>query len=195
MFKLVFVSHNQNKIREVRAMTPESIDIIGLDKLGCSDEIHETADSLEGNALLKARYIFEKYNVNCFADDTGLEVEALDGRPGVYSARYAGPGKNSEDNINKLLDELKGSTNRKARFRTVIALILDGEEMLFDGIAEGHIIHEKKGKDGFGYDPVFQPEGYDLTFAEMPIQKKNLISHRFKAFNMLSEYLMSVNYM
>lgn len=195
MLKLVFVSHNQNKIREVRAMTPGSIDIIGLDELGCFDEIHETADSLEGNALLKARYIFEKYNVNCFADDTGLEVEALGGRPGVYSARYAGPGKNSDDNINKLLDELKNSASRKARFRTVIALILDGEEMFFDGIAEGQIIHKKKGKDGFGYDPVFQPEGHNHTFAEMPLHKKNLISHRYKAFNMLSEYLMSVNYM
>jgi XTP/dITP diphosphohydrolase len=195
MLKLVFVTHNQNKLKEVAAMTPDSIELIGLDQIGCTEDIEETASTLQENAMLKAKYIYNKYRMNCFADDTGLEVEALDGRPGVYSARYAGPGKDSNANIEKLLDELRTKTNRKARFRAAISLILDGEEMLFEGIVNGMISHDKKGNDGFGYDPVFIPEGYTRTFAEMPLSEKNLLSHRYKAFTMLSEYLMSVNYL
>lgn len=150
--------------------------------------------TLEENALQKARYIYDKFGVNCFADDTGLEVDALNGRPGVHSARYAGEDKDSNANMDKLLDELKNSDNRRAQFRTVIALIIDGDELLFNGIAEGEIIDEKRGKEGFGYYPIFVPRGYKETFAQMPLQEKNRISHRYKATKMLAEYLMSLNY-
>lgn len=194
MLKIVFATHNPHKLQEVKFMLPDGIELIGLDKLDFYDDIPETRDTLEGNALQKARFIFEKFGVNCFADDTGLEVDALNGRPGVHSARYAGDGNDSNANMDKLLDELKSSANRRAQFRTVIALIIDGEELLFNGIAEGEIIDEKRGKEGFGYDPIFIPKGYRETFAQMPLPKKNRISHRFKATKMLADYLMSLNY-
>ncbi len=192
--KLVFATHNINKLNEVKLMLPIELELFSLDQVGCTEDIAETEPTLEGNAMLKARYIKKKYGCNCFSDDTGLEVEALGGRPGVLSARYAGDKKNSDDNIAKLLSELNGITNRKARFRTVIALIIGSQELLFEGIAEGEIIWEKKGKDGFGYDPVFLPVGYDKTFAEMPLALKNSISHRYKSFRMLADYLVSYNY-
>ncbi len=192
--EIVFATHNLNKLKEVQLMLPDNMHIIGLDQIGCFDEIPETQPSLEGNALQKARYVHKHYRCNCFSDDTGLEIEALQGRPGVLSARYAGEEKSSEANMAKVLSELKGVENRTARFRTVIALILDNEEMLFEGIAEGEIISQKRGDSGFGYDPIFVPRAYDKTFSEMPLSEKNLISHRKKAFQMLSEYLMSLNY-
>jgi XTP/dITP diphosphohydrolase len=195
MKQLVFVTHNPNKAKEIKAMAPPGTELLYLDQIGCYEEIEETGDSLQENASLKAWYVYNKFKVNCFADDTGLEVDVLDGRPGVRSARYAGEGKNDLENINKLLEELKSQSNRKARFRTVISLIINGEEMQFEGTAEGQIIDHLKGKQGFGYDPVFVPEGYSLTFAEMSLEEKNTISHRYKAFKMLAEYLMSMNYL
>jgi XTP/dITP diphosphohydrolase len=192
--RIIFATHNQNKLQEVRMMLPEKMGIIGLNQIGCMDEIPETQDTLEANALEKARFIARNYNCNCFSDDTGLEIDALDGRPGVYSARYAGEERNSLANMEKVLHEMRDATNRKARFKTVIAVILNNNEILFEGIAEGEIITEKRGKEGFGYDPIFKPVGYDHTFAEMSLDQKNLISHRKKAFKMLSEYLMSLNY-
>ena len=194
MVKIVFATQNRKKLEEIKAMLPDSIELNGLDHLGFHEDIPETHDTLEENALQKARYIYDKFGVNCFADDTGLEVDALNGRPGVHSARYAGEDKDSNANMDKLLDELKNSDNRRAQFRTVIALIIDGEELLFNGIAEGEIIDEKRGKEGFGYDPIFVPRGYNETFAQMPLQEKNRISHRYKATKMLAEYLMSLNY-
>jgi len=152
-----------------------------LHKVGCFEDIPETSNSLEGNALQKARFISEKFNIDCFADDSGLEVEALNGRPGVYSARYAGPDCSPEDNMNKLLEEMKGMKNRKARFRTVIVAIIDGETTFYEGVVEGDITLEKSGLKGFGYDPIFKPEGYEVTFAEMSLEEKNEISHRGKA--------------
>jgi len=192
--ELVFATQNNNKLAEVELMLPKNMVIKGLNQIGCIEEIPETENTLQGNALQKARFVRDKYGFNCFSDDTGLEIAALDGRPGVYSARYAGEQKNSMDNMEKVLQELQGITNRRARFRTVIALILDNEEMLFEGIAEGEIIAQKRGAEGFGYDPIFVPVGYTQTFAEMPLAIKNKISHRYKAFTMLSEYLMSLNY-
>jgi XTP/dITP diphosphohydrolase len=194
MLKIVFATQNPNKLQEIKAMLPAGIELSGLDNLGLIEEIPETQDTLEGNALQKARYVYERFGVNCFADDTGLEVEALNGRPGVHSARYAGEGKDSNANMDKLLEELKNSDNRRAQFRTVIALIIDGEELLFNGIVEGEIIDEKRGNEGFGYDPIFVPKGYKETFAQMPLPEKNRISHRFKATKMLADYLMSLNY-
>jgi XTP/dITP diphosphohydrolase len=186
---LVFATHNENKLREVQLMLPENMKISGLKQIGCLEDIPETYPTLEGNALLKARYVFNHYGFNCFSDDTGLEIEALDGRPGVLSARYAGEGKNSDDNMDKVLAEMNDITHRKARFRTVIALIINNDEVLFEGIAEGEIIREKRGSQGFGYDPIFIPKGYDQTFAQMPLSEKNLISHRKKAFRKLAEFL------
>ncbi len=195
MIKLIFVTHNPNKVKEIKAMTAINAEILTLDQIGCMEEIEETEKTLEANALLKARYVHSKFGLNCFADDTGLEVKALGGLPGVFSARYAGTGKNDNDNIDKLLQELKDSHDRTARFRTVLSIILDGEEMLFEGIVEGTITTERKGMGGFGYDPVFIPEGYNKTFAELPLSEKNVISHRYKAFKMLADYLMSLNYL
>ena len=192
--KFVFATHNQHKLQEVSLMLPEKMNILGLTDIGCMEEIPENQPTLEGNALEKARFVKNNYCFNCFSDDTGLEVEALDGRPGVYSARYAGESKSSQANMEKLLMELNGVSNRKARFRTVIALVINNEELLFEGIAEGEIISEPRGTKGFGYDPIFIPTGYDQTFAEMPLRLKNTISHRYKAFNMLADYLMSYNY-
>lgn len=192
--KLVFATNNAHKLEELRKITAGSgVEIISLSDIGCHDDIPETADTLEGNALQKAHYIKEHYGYDCFADDTGLEVEALDNAPGVYSARYAGPGHDSEANMNKLLQEMEGKENRKARFRTAIALILDGKEHLFDGIINGTITEQKKGDSGFGYDPIFQPEHYDQTFAEMGNDTKNTISHRALAVKKLASFLSTLS--
>lgn len=189
MTTLVFATNNRHKLDEVQKIAGSSFQIKSLSEIGCHEEIPETADTLEGNALLKARYVKEHYGYDCFADDTGLEVEALGNAPGVYSARYAGEEKSSEANIRKLVAALEGQPNRKARFRTVIALILNGKEALFEGIVQGKIIEEKKGVSGFGYDPVFVPEGYAQTFAEMGNETKNTISHRAEAVKKLEAYL------
>lgn len=187
--KLVFATNNKHKLQEVRDIIGSGVEILSLADIDCTDDIPETADTLDGNALIKARYIFGKYGVNCFADDTGLEVEALGGAPGVYSARYAGDGHDSEANMNKLLENLTGENNRSAQFRTVIALIIDGEEKLFNGIVKGEIIRDKRGASGFGYDPIFVPEGYKESFAQMESSTKNSISHRYRATKQLSDYL------
>ncbi len=194
MGKIVFATNNKNKLAEIREMLEGSgIEIVSLADIGCHDDIPETSDTLEGNALQKARYIHEKYKMSCFADDTGLEVDALGGAPGVYSARYAGgEGHDSEANMAKLLANLEDKADRRARFRTVVALILDeeqGREELFEGIVTGEIIRERRGGEGFGYDPVFRPDGYDRTFAELGREVKNKISHRAKAVAKLVDYL------
>lgn len=187
--KLVFATNNRHKLEEVQQITSGITEIVSLADINCQDDITETADTLEGNALLKARYVKEKFGFDCFADDTGLEVEALDNAPGVYSARYAGPGHDAEANMQKLLQAMKGKVNRKARFRTVIALILDGKEYLFEGVVNGSISEEKRGTSGFGYDPVFVPESYTQSFAEMGNEIKNTISHRAEAVKKLSTFL------
>ena len=187
--KLVFATNNKHKLEEVRAIIGDRVEILSLNDIDCHDDIPETADTLQGNALIKARYIHEKYNVDCFADDTGLEVEALDGAPGVYSARYAGEECDSQANMHKLLENLTGENNRKAQFRTVIALIIKGEEKLFNGIVKGEISREKMGNSGFGYDPIFIPEGSSKSFAQMSSEMKNSISHRYRATEQLSNYL------
>lgn len=193
MKTLVFATNNKHKLDEVRKITAPLVRIVSLEEIGCHDDIPETANTLEGNALQKARYIKEHYGLDCFADDTGLEVEALNNAPGVYSARYAGPGHDSEANMRKLLQELAGETNRKARFRTVIALLLDGKETTFDGIINGTISEEKRGLSGFGYDPVFVPEGYTQSFAELGDEIKNQISHRALAVKKLADYLSTLS--
>lgn len=186
--QLVFATNNRHKLTEIQALL-KNYHIKSLDDLGCTDDIPETAPTLEGNALLKARYIHKKYYIDCFADDTGLEVEALGGKPGVYSARYAGEQKRAEDNIEKVLNELKGNTTRKARFITVIALILKGKEYFFEGVIDGFISEHKKGEKGFGYDPIFVPKGYNKSFAEMSFEEKNACSHRAVAVRKLVEFL------
>ena len=188
---LIIATNNAHKLQEIQPLISDHFDIKTLKQIGSTDDIPETADSLEGNALLKARYIFEKYGCNCFADDTGLEIEALNGRPGVFSARYASDGHDFEANIDKVLGEMHGIDNRNARFRTVIALILDGKVNYFEGIVNGKIITERKGSEGFGYDPVFIPEGYTQTFAEMSLAEKNKISHRARAVARLVDFLNS----
>lgn len=193
MKKIVFATNNQHKLDEVKKITEGLTEIVSLSEINCFDDIPETADTLEGNALLKARYVKEKFGFDCFADDTGLEVEALDNAPGVYSARYAGPEHNSESNMKLLLKNMEGITNRKARFRTVIALLMDGKEYLFDGTVEGVIIQEKRGNSGFGYDPVFVPNGYNETFAQLGSDIKNNISHRAKAVLKLHDFLSKLN--
>ena len=188
--KLVFATNNAHKLDEIRAILGDKIEVLSLKDINCDADIPETADTLEGNAALKAEYIYKNYGLDCFADDTGLEVEALGGAPGVYSARYAGGGgHDSEANMLKLLKELDGEQNRKAQFRTAICLIEQGEEHLFEGIVKGSIIEQKRGASGFGYDPVFMPEGYEETFAEMGNAEKNKISHRARAVEKLCEYL------
>lgn len=187
--KLVFATNNKHKLDEIRAILGNKIEILSLNDINCHDDIPETADTLEGNALIKARYIHDKFNVDCFADDTGLEVDSLDGEPGVYSARYAGEECNSEANMKKLLHNLTCKNNRDAQFRTVIALIINGEEKLFNGIVKGKISHEKMGNSGFGYDPVFIPEGFSESFAQMTADIKNSISHRYRAAEELNNYL------
>lgn len=187
--ELVFATNNKNKILEVQQMLPSTIKIISLESIGCLEEIPETAATIEENAIMKANYVTQKYGYNCFADDTGLEVEALNGAPGVFSARYAGEQRNSEDNMDKLLEDLSGKTNRNAQFKTVIALNLNGKQQLFTGIAPGKITLEKAGNQGFGYDPIFKPEGFEVTFAQLSIKKKTLISHRGKATEELIAFL------
>lgn len=187
--KLVFATNNQHKLDEIRKITAGRIEIVSLSDIDCHDDIPETADTLEGNALLKARYVKEKFGFDCFADDTGLEVEALDNAPGVYSARYAGPGHDAEANMKKLLHEMEGKENRKARFRTVIALLTGDQEYCFEGVVNGSISCEKRGGTGFGYDPIFVPEGYHLSFAEMGNDEKNKISHRAEAVKKLTAFL------
>ena len=189
MMKLVFSTGNLNKANEIKSMLPEDTELLTLKDLDLEDDIPETAPTLEGNAKLKAKYVVEHYNIDCFADDTGLEVYCLNNEPGVLSARYAGEQKSSEDNIKLLLSRLIEKNDRRARFRTVIALHLDGNLHTFEGIVEGKIIHEKRGEKGFGYDPIFVPDGYDITFAEMSLNEKNMISHRAKAFAKLIEFL------
>lgn len=189
MKNIVFATNNKNKLREIRDIVGSKYNILSLSDINCHEDIPETADTIEGNALLKARFVKEKYGYDCFADDTGLEVEALDNRPGVYSARFAGEDCNSENNINKLLSELEGIENRKARFRTVIALMKGDTEEEFEGVIYGNISHERHGEGGFGYDKVFVPENYEKTFAEMLPEEKNSISHRAKATRLLIEYL------
>ena len=187
--KLVFATNNKHKLQEVRDIVGNRVEVLSLSDIDCYDDIPETADTLQGNALIKAKHIYDKYGMNCFADDTGLEVEALGGEPGVYSARYAGEECNSEANMLKLLQNLTGKNNRNAQFRTVIALIINGEEKLFNGIVKGSISNEKNGDSGFGYDPIFIPEGYNESFAQMSGEMKNSISHRFRATKQLSDYL------
>lgn len=188
--RIVFATNNIHKLDEIRNILGSSFEVMSLNELGCHDDIPETGTTLEENARQKAQYIYDKYHCNVFADDTGLEVDVLGGEPGVYSARYAGgEGHDSEANMTKLLKNLEGETNRKAQFRTVIALILDGKTSLFDGIVEGEIIKERRGGEGFGYDPIFQPEGYDKTFAELGNDIKNTISHRARAVAKLAAFL------
>ncbi|MEL1240494.1 non-canonical purine NTP diphosphatase [Flavobacterium flavipallidum] len=187
--QLVFASNNKNKIKEIQQLLPNSIEILSLESIGCHEEIPETAETIEGNAILKANYVTEKYGYNCFADDTGLEIEALNGEPGVYSARYAGEQKNANDNMDKVLNALADTNNRTAQFKTVIALNINGEQHLFTGIAKGEITTKKSGNQGFGYDPIFKPEGYKETFAELDLATKNQISHRGKATQMLISHL------
>ncbi|SCY21792.1 non-canonical purine NTP diphosphatase [Flavobacterium anhuiense] len=186
---LVFASNNKNKIAEIQSMLPESIKILSLEDINCLEDIPETADTIEGNAILKADYVTQKYGYDCFADDTGLEVDALNGEPGVYSARYAGEQKNADDNMNKLLEALKNKENRSAQFKTVITLNLKGKQYLFTGIAKGEITFTKTGTNGFGYDPIFKPENFNETFAELPLATKNTIGHRGKAVKQLIDFL------
>ncbi len=188
---LVFATHNLNKVEEVKLLLPKHINLLSLSDIGCDEAIPETENTLKGNALLKANYVRSKYSINCFADDTGLLVDALDGAPGVYSARYAGKDNNAEANISKLLSELKHAANRTAHFKTVIALHWQGKSHLFSGTVYGVITSEVRGKGGFGYDPVFVPEGYEHTFAELPMEVKNKISHRGKALKELLQFLAS----
>ena len=190
--KLVFATNNAHKLEEVSAILGDKVELLSLNDINCRTDIPETAETLEGNALLKSSFIYKNYGLDCFADDTGLEVEALNGAPGVYSARYAGgEGHDAQANMLKLLHELEGKENRKAQFRTAISLILDGKEYLFEGVIKGEIIKEKRGDSGFGYDPVFKPEGYDQTFAELGNDIKNQISHRALAVEKLCEFLQS----
>lgn len=191
--KLVFASSNEHKVTELRAILPSDITLMSLNDLQFREDIAETANTLEGNALLKARYIAERFSVNCFADDTGLEVDALGGAPGVYSARYAGPQRSDNDNIAKLLTELNSADNRKARFRTVIALLIAGKEILFEGSVEGEIRTEPKGNNGFGYDPIFEPENCGKTFAELEMGQKNERSHRARAMKKLIQHLQNLD--
>ena len=189
---LVFVTNNAHKINEINnIINSKKIKILSLKDIGFSGDIAEDCDTLEGNASQKANFIYNKYHCNCFADDTGLEIEALNGRPGVYSARYAGEACDFDDNMNKVLEELKNIENRKARFRTVISLIIDGKEKLFEGIVNGKMLREKSGIKGFGYDPIFQPDGHNISFAQMDLNEKNKISHRGIATQKLIDYLIN----
>lgn len=187
--KLVFATHNPNKFKEVKALLPAFIDLLSLSDIDCHEEILETAETIAGNALLKASYIKKNYDLDCFADDTGLEVDVLNGEPGVFSARYAGPEKDDKANVNKILNELKNTSDRKAQFKTVIALAIGNRQKTFTGICKGEILKARKGAGGFGYDPIFKPEGFAQSFAEMPISKKGEISHRGKALEKLNAYL------
>ncbi len=187
--QFVFASNNKNKISELQSMLPKTITILSLESIGCFEDIPETANTIEGNAIQKANYVTEKFGYDCFADDTGLEVDALNGDPGVFSARYAGEQRSADDNMNKLLEALMFQNERKAQFKTVIALNLNGKQYLFTGIAKGEITLEKIGNQGFGYDPIFQPEGFLQTFAQLSLDVKNKISHRGKATQQLITFL------
>lgn len=187
--KLVFASNNKNKILEIKHQLPQDIELLSLEDIGCHEDIPETADTIEGNAILKADYVTENYGYDCFADDTGLEVDALNGAPGVYSARYAGEQKSAEDNMDKLLKALDGNSNRNARFKTVIALNLNGKQQLFTGIVDGFITTEKIGDKGFGYDPIFKPAGLNTTFAQLSLDEKAQLSHRGRAVSQLTDFL------
>ncbi|MFH6943034.1 non-canonical purine NTP diphosphatase [Flavobacterium sp. FlaQc-52] len=188
---LVFASNNKNKIKEIQSILPDSIKILSLEEIGCHEDIAETADTIEGNAILKADYVTKNYGYDCFADDTGLEVTALNGVPGVYSARYAGEHRDANDNMDKLLDALSDQSDRSAQFKTVITLNIKGEQHLFTGIVKGTITLTKAGNEGFGYDPIFQPENYTETFAQLPLEIKNKIGHRGKATQQLIDFLNS----
>jgi XTP/dITP diphosphohydrolase len=187
--QLVFASNNKNKILEIQSILPDTIKILSLDSIGCHEEIPETAETIEENAILKANYVTRNYGYDCFADDTGLEVDSLNGEPGVYSARYAGEQRNADDNMNKVLERLSDKNDRRAQFKTVIALNLNGKQHLFTGIAKGEITVEKTGNQGFGYDPIFKPEEYRETFAQLSLDVKNKISHRGKATQQLINFL------
>ena len=187
--KIVIATNNNNKFQEIREMLPKSIELVSLKDIGCTEDIPETSDTLEGNAALKTIHVLENYGFDCFADDTGLEVDALDGAPGVYAARYAGENVTYDDNVNKMLSEMKGKEDRAAQFRTVVSLKIDGMEYFFEGICRGEITTEKFGVGGFGYDPIFKPEGYNITFSEMSSEEKAKISHRGIAVRKLVEFL------
>ncbi len=187
--ELVFATHNKNKLKEIKFLLPHYIKLLSLDDIGCTEEIPETADTIEGNAILKAEHVKHRYGYNCFADDTGLEVEALNGEPGVLSARYAGDDKNDAANLRKLLSKLENNDNRKAQFKTAIALNLNDRQNLFTGICKGEIIKESRGDKGFGYDPIFKPNDFEKTFAELSLTEKSKVSHRGKAFRELIAYL------
>lgn len=187
--KLIFATHNSNKAFEIQKLLPEDFHVLTLDDIDFHEEIPENESTIEGNSAFKAQFIFNEFAMNCFADDTGLEIEALDGRPGVHSARYAGENKNAAANIERVLEELNGIENRNARFKTVITLIINGEQHIFEGIVNGRIISEKSGTNGFGYDPIFIPENEIKTFAEMDLTKKNKFSHRARALEKMIEFL------
>lgn len=191
MKKLCFATNNKGKLEEIRRQLEGIFEVIGLAEIGCHEELPETTDTLEGNSLQKATYVWERYQVSCFADDTGLEVEALDGAPGVYSARFAGPACNAEDNMSLLLNKLKGVSNRNAKFRTCITLILEGTIRQFEGEVQGEILNQREGDKGFGYDPLFKPQGFPTSFARMTLDEKNKISHRGKAVTKLMSFLKS----
>jgi XTP/dITP diphosphohydrolase len=189
METIVFATANPHKVREVNELLGDQYQILSLKDIGCEEDIPETQDTIAGNAQQKARYLKAHYGQDCFAEDTGLEIDALNGAPGVYTARYAGPQRNAQDNMQLVLEQLADTNNRSARFRTVIALILDGKEYLFEGVAEGNITEQQSGSEGFGYDPIFVPEGYAQTFAELDSAEKNAISHRGKAVEKLAQFL------
>lgn len=190
--KLVFATANQNKAKEIQSLIPDTIEILSLNDIHCLEDIPETQATIEGNASQKAFYVYEKYHHNCFADDTGLEIEALNGEPGVLSARYAGDEKSADMNMNKVLTKMLGLTNRNARFRTIISLVINGKELQFEGVVDGTILLEKRGLNGFGYDPIFLPDVSSKSFAEMELSEKNTISHRARAINKLVAYLSSI---
>lgn len=190
--KIIFASNNKNKVQEIQNQVPKSIQIVTLDEIGCTEDIAETGTTLEENAIIKANYITEKYGLPCFADDTGLEIDALNGEPGVYSARYSGEDKNADKNMDLVLQKLGTSNNRKAQFKTVIALNINNEQHLFTGIVEGDIRNKKTGTNGFGYDPIFEPENLGKTFAEMTIDEKNKLSHRGRAVEKLIKFLSNI---
>lgn len=187
--KLCFATNNINKLREVQAMLGDQFSIVTLEEIGCTEDVPETKETIAENSAQKAEYIWDNYGINCFSDDTGLEVHALSGEPGVYSARYAGPQRNADDNMDLLLSNLAAASDRSAQFKTVITLVIDGAYHQFEGIVSGQIIQEKRGNEGFGYDPIFVPEDYDKTFAEMTMHEKAQLSHRARAFKKLTEFL------
>ena len=193
IMKLVFATNNRNRLEEIQNILGNDFNILSLEDIECKEEIPEDYYTLEENASQKAWYIYNKYKINCFADDTGLEVDVLGGKPGVMSARYAGENRSFDDNMNKLLENLIGKENRAARFRTIVSLIIDGKETQFEGICKGEILAEKHGNDGFGYDPIFKPQNYNISFAEMNMELKNEISHRGKAVKKFIIYLKTIN--